>query len=118
MRWRLLPPITLVPQALRGERQRAPGIFLATFDTEPYSIFLHSPIPVGDMGNAPFHKFFVLYQIYFSLLMHFGCGMFELSPIFTHFSIRLVPAPWGTREGRGDVAIFIYPHHGDPRRQR
>ena len=27
--------------------------------------FLHGPCPVGDMGNAPFHKFFVPYRGYF-----------------------------------------------------
>ena len=38
-------------------------------------------------------------------------------PVFNHFypfSIPLFSPPWGTREGRGDVAILISPHHGDP----
>ena len=57
------------------------------------------------------------------LLSHWGYGIFGFSPFFTHcllisttsipFSVDLSPL-WGPREGRGDVAILIYPRYGDP----
>ena len=42
-------------------------------------------------------------------------------PVFNHiypFSIPLFSPLWGTREGRGGVAILICPHHGDPEKER
>ena len=61
------------------------------------------------------------------LLPHWGYGIFGFSPSFTHFhpfshffapSQPLFSLPWGTREGRGDVAILISPHqHVQPMRQ-
>ena len=65
----------------------APGIFLGPLLTRSRNLgFLCGPFPVEDMGDAPFHKFFVQPTIFFFyLLMHFGCGIFELSPIFPRF---------------------------------
>ena len=83
--------------------------------------FLCGPFPVEDMGNAPFHKFFVQYPDFFFCFLcildvaYLNCHPFL--PVFNHiypFSIPLFSPLWGTREGRGDVAMLIYPHHGDP----
>ena len=40
---------------------RAPGIFLGHFGYRA-TVFAWPPFPVGDMGNAPFQKFFVPYR--------------------------------------------------------
>ena len=95
-----------------------PGIFLAPFDTELG--FLCGPFPVEDLGNAPFHKFFCSLPVFFFTFLcnldvaYLNCHPFL--PVFNHiypFSIPLFSPLWGTREGRGNVAILIYPHHGD-----
>ena len=91
---------------------------------------------------APFHKFFRSIPVFFWLPMHFGCGKFESSYIFTHFQAFLpifhplpprtmwtlrrqglcshidLSQPWGPREGKGYVAILISPNHGDPEKAR
>ena len=79
--------------------------------------FLCGLFPVEDMGNAPFHKFFVQYPDFLCILdaAYLNCRPF--SPVFNHtcpFSIPLFSPLWGTREDRGYIAILIYPYHGDP----
>ena len=79
---------------------------------------------VGKYSNpslGPFPQVFCSIPGVFWLPMHLGCDIFEVSPIvlpiFNHFypfSIPLFSPPWGPREGRGDVAILISPHYGDP----
>ena len=61
------------------------------------------------------------------LLPHWGYGIFGFSPSFTHFHPfshffahfynihSFLGSTMGTREGTGDVAILISPHHGDPK---
>ena len=83
--------------------------------------FLCGPFPVGDIGDAPFHRFFVEYpDFFFSFLCildvaYSNCHPFL--PVFNHvypFSISLS----SPREGMGNVAILIYPHHWGPREGR
>ena len=47
---------------LKGEQQRAGHLFgpLLIRSRKPH--FLRGPLPVGDMGNALFHKCFVPYR--------------------------------------------------------
>ena len=71
---------------------------------------------------APFDKFLVPYWGCFSFLyiwdvVHLNCH--PLLPIFNHFYPFSIPhievSPlWGPREGKGDVAMLISPHYGDP----
>ena len=43
---------------------------------------------------------------------YFNCHPFlPICNQFYPFSIPFFSPPWGPREGRGDVAILIYPHH-------
>ena len=71
---------------------------------------------------APFDKFLVPYWVFFSFLCIWGVADLNglpFLPIFNHFypfsvpHIELSPL-WGPQEGRGDVAILISPHYGDP----
>ena len=85
--------------------------------------FLCGPFPVEDMGNAPCHKFFLQCLYFFTFLCILDVAYLNchpLLPIINHiylFSIPLFYPPWGTPEGRGNVAILIYPTMGTPRRQ-
>ena len=73
---------------------------------------------------GPLHKFFVPYRGCFGFLCigdvaYLNCHPFL--PIFNHFypfSIPLFLPTMGPREGKGDAAILIYPHHGDPEKAR
>ena len=64
--------------------------------------FLCGPFPVEDMGNAPFHKFFVQDPDFFSLLCIFNVAYSNCHPflpVFNHiypFSIPLFYPLWGT----------------------
>ena len=99
-----------------ARRARAGHLFGPSFIRSRNPCFLHGPFPGGDMGNAPFPKF--PYWGLFQLLTHFGCGIFELSPPFTHFPSPFSPHHGEPEKGRGDVAILICPHHGDPEKAR
>ena len=101
-------------------RQRAGHLFGPLLTRSRNLGLLCGPFPVEDMGNTPFDKFFVQYPDFF--LASYAFWMWHILnchpflPVFNHiypFSIPLFSPRWGTREGRGDVAILIYPH-GDP----
>ena len=82
--------------------------------------FVCGPLPVEDMGNAPFHIFWFDTRFFFTFLCILDVAYLNchpILPVFNHiylFPITLFSPLWGTREGRGDVAILIYPHRGDP----
>ena len=82
-----------------GERQRARHLFgpLLTRSCNPH--FLHGPFPVGDMGNAPFHKFLFHTGVCLSFLCILDVAYLnghQFLPVFNHFypfSIPLFSAP-------------------------
>ena len=108
---------TLLHMLTRGERRRAPGHLFGPLLIRGHNPrFLHGPFPIGDMGNAPFHKFFVPYRGFFCSYLcildvaYLNCHPFL--PVFNHFypfSIPLFSAPCGTQEERGDEAVLISP---------
>ena len=79
-----------------------------------------APFRLKIWGMPLFTVFLFNTRIFFTFLCildvaYLNCHPFL--PVFNHiysFSIPLFSSPWGTREGRGDVAILIYPHYGDP----
>ena len=81
---------------------------------------LYGPFPFRDMWHAPFHKFLVPCRgFFFGFLCILEVAYLNCHPslpVFNHFCLVFIPLfspPWGSQEGRGDVAILIYLHHGD-----
>ena len=78
------------------------------------------PFRLEIWGMPPFKCFWFHAGVFFSFscildVAYLNCHPFL--PVFNHFhpfSNPLFSPPWGTREGMGDVAILISPHHGEP----
>ena len=79
-----------------------------------------APFRLKIWGMPLFTSFLFNTCIFFSFLCILDVAYLNCHPflsVFNHiypFSIPLFSPLWGTREGRGDVAILIYLHHGDP----
>ena len=73
----------MATEAAATRRARA-GLFFGPLLIRSCNLgFLYGPFPVGDM---PLFTSFLFHAVGFIfLLRHFGCGMFELPPIFTRF---------------------------------
>ena len=70
--------------------------------------FLHCPFPVADMGNAPFHKFFVLFFSFLPILdvAYLNCHpRSPFSTIFTRFPSLFSPHHEDKVKQGGDVAF-------------
>ena len=82
-----------------------------------------APFQSGICGMPLFTSFLFHIGFFLSFLCildvaHLNCHL--VLPVFNHcypFSIPLFSPLWGPREGRGNVAILIYPHYEDPRGQ-